>query len=357
MQELRIGPNEAGQRFDKYLRKILPMAGESLLYKQLRKKNVTLNRKKAEGREILQEGDLVQCFFSDETFAKFSGRVIGQVSAIAGSFQKNGMNGSNKMMEYGKAFGQLKGIAVLYEDRHVLILNKPAGILTQKASDADLSLNEWMIGYLLQEGSLQEEELATFRPSVCNRLDRNTSGLVLCGKSLAGTQALSHLLQKRLLQKWYRTICAGVLSEPQIIDGYLEKDANKNLVRVSQTPQSGETNAIQTKYVPLASQEAYSLLEVELVTGKPHQIRAHLASMGHPLVGDSKYGDPKVNAFFYQKHHLNHQLLHAHYVIFPEWEALKEKVPQYEKVLKPLSGKRMDAPPPKEFLRIEEALF
>ncbi|MDE6700251.1 MAG: RluA family pseudouridine synthase, partial [Acetatifactor sp.] len=167
MQEITVGTNQAGQRLDKFLHKCLPEAQNSFLYKMLRKKNITLNGKRAEGRELLQQGDVVRMFFAEETFLKFSGQ-------------------SGKS-EYLKAYRQLEDISVIYEDKERVILNKPAGVLSQKAKDSDLSLNEWLIGYLLETGAITAGELCTFKPSVCNRLDRNTSGLVLCGKTLHGT--------------------------------------------------------------------------------------------------------------------------------------------------------------------------
>ena len=171
MQLLTIGKNQAGQRLDKYLKKALPGAGTGFLYKMLRKKNITLNGKKAEGKEILTEGDEVKCFFSEETFASLSGTKSAEDTS-----------------DYRKAYRLLRDVCVIYEDDDILLLDKPAGVLTQKAKPEDLSLNEWLIGHLLETGAIKEADLATFHPSVCNRLDRNTSGIVLCGKTLAGSQ-------------------------------------------------------------------------------------------------------------------------------------------------------------------------
>ncbi len=334
MQQITIGPNEAGQRLDKFLHKYLPNAGTSFLYKMLRKKNITLNGKKAEGKETLTEGDIVRCFFADETFQKFSGKALAEENTA----------------QYTEAYQKLTGIEVLYEDDNILALNKPAGILTQKAKDADLSLNEWLIGYLLHTGSLNSSQLNTFKPSVCNRLDRNTSGLVLCGKSLKGSQYLSRIIKDHSLRKFYYTICEGTLSEDFLLEGYLTKDAKTNTVRISTQKESGEHEAdyIKTAFHPLAtgscdgqgqSSDFYaSLLGVELFTGKTHQIRAHLSSIGHPILGDGKYGG---KAHFL----LKYQLLHAHHVIFPESPDFPE-----------LSGRQIVAPCPKNFVKIATAL-
>ena len=191
MFQRTITEREAGQRFDKYLRRLLPEAGSSFLYKMLRKKNIILNGKKADGSEKLVFGDSVSIFFSEETLAKFMG------------------NSMPEREDYGCAYEKLKGIKILYEDTHILLADKPAGILSQKAEKTDLSLNEWLIGHLLHSGAVTQEGLAAYRPSVCNRLDRNTSGIVLCAKSLPGAQLLGELLKDRTLHKYYQLYVKG----------------------------------------------------------------------------------------------------------------------------------------------------
>lgn len=303
MQTAIIGKNQAGQRLDKFLHKYLPQAGNSFLYKMLRKKNITLNGKKAEGKEILSEGDVVESFFSEETFAKFSG-------------QANS--------EFLTAYKTLTGISILYEDEHIVIVNKPAGILTQKADRTDLSLNEWLVGSLLASGGISKEELATFHPSVCNRLDRNTSGIVLCGKSLAGSQELSRIIRDHSLRKFYRTICVGIIEKDIVLEGILVKDKETNKVTIQNKnslkknyQQLEEGDYIRTAFHPIACKNGFTYLEVELFTGKTHQIRAQLAAMGHPIIGDFKYGDKKQNQRFVNEYGLKNHLLHAHHVIFP----------------------------------------
>ena len=334
MVTLKIAENHAGQRLDKFLGKYLPGAPAGFFYKMLRKKNITLNGKKAEGREILQLQDQVTLWLSEETILKFGGYLPDQDKVPAAGL-------------YHRAYQQLRGIGIIYEDRHVLILNKPAGVLTQQAKEGDLSLNEWMIGYLLNSGVLQPEELRLFRPSVCNRLDRNTSGLVLCGKSLAGSQALSELIRSRSVRKFYRTVCVGRIQEYQQIHAYLRKDSRTNQVMVCK---QGPGEGIDTACLPLGcytlfpeilQKNGHSLspdlcfteLEVELITGKTHQIRAHLASVGHPLIGDGKYGNPRINQLFRGRFGLSWQLLHACRLEFPAMEG----------VLAPLSGRRIEA--------------
>lgn len=340
MQTVTIGGNQAGQRLDKFLRKYLPHAGTGFLYRMLRQKNITLNGKKAQGPELLNPGDQVCFFFSPETFAKFMGQ-----SLDAGA---KGDSKNDSLAEYKNAWNRLQGVTVVYEDDHILILDKPAGILTQKANQGDLSLNEWMIGYLLAHHPGFEEELAGFRPSVCNRLDRNTSGLVLCGKSLSGLQYLSGCIRDRSIRKYYRTICRGQIYEPSSVKGYLVKDQKKNKVTIVTSkdgPADGEY--IETAYRPVCVGETHTLLEVELITGKPHQIRAHLAGLGHPLIGDFKYGDWESNLDLKTKYGLSHQLLHASQVVFPQCTA-----PAGEAV----SGKSFSAPCPELFRKMQAEL-
>lgn len=301
MQTYQIGFYESGQRLDKFLHKFMPEAQNSFLYKMLRKKNIVLNGKKAEGKEILEEGDIVSFFFSEETFLQFTKRTAEQTL----------------LSEYKDAYHALKGIEIVYEDNNILILNKPAGILTQKADSRDFSLNEWMLGYLLETGKISESILNTFKPSVSNRLDRNTSGLVLCGISLSGSQMLSRLMRERSMGKYYMAIVKGHVEKAGEITGFLEKDEKNNRVRIGR---GKEAVMAKTIYRPLTAGKDFTLLEIRLVTGKTHQIRAHMAGIHHPILGDAKYGDREWNEKYRKKCHVKHQLLHACRVEFPGLE-------------------------------------
>lgn len=316
MQSFQIESNQAGQRLDKFLRKLMPGAGSGFLYKMLRKKNIVLNHKKAEGKEILAVGDTVDFFFSEDTFNLLTGR---NVKASSDGSRKNG----GRVAEYQQAYETIKGVEILFQDENVLIVSKPAGVLSQKADNQQLSLNEWMIGHLLKQGKLTEESLRTFKPSVVNRLDRNTSGLVLCGISLQGSQLLSRLIQERSIKKYYITVVKGILKEPARIEGYLKKDEQTNRVSVH-TEVLKDASVIQTAYIPLGTGRDFTLLEVELITGKPHQIRAHLASIGHPILGDTKYGDAAFNRKYREKFGVRSQLLHAYRLEFPVLSTLSD---------------------------------
>ena len=192
---------------------------------------------------------------------------------------------------------------------------------------------EYLTGYLLDKGCLTEEDLRTFRPSVCNRLDRNTSGLIAAGKSLAGLQALSEMFKKRNLHKYYLCLVEGVLKEEKYIKGFLTKARKNNKVTIHKAEKDGAL-AIETRYFPLADNGRRTLLKVELITGRAHQIRAHLASEGHPVVGDPKYGRAG--------NQIKSQLLHSFRMEFPSVEG----------TLSYLSGKTFTAPVPEIFLRI-----
>lgn len=292
MKCFQIKPNESGQRLDKYLKKLLSQAGSSFIYKMLRKKNITLNGKKADGSEKLKVGDEVKLFLSDETFEKFSASL-----PVSAKIQKT---------QYPRA-----ALDIVFEDEDILIINKPAGMLSQKARAEDVSANEYIIGYLLATGQLKQEELATFRPSVCNRLDRNTSGLLIAGKSLRGLQQMARQLNSRSMQKYYRCLVKGRVTGTCEIDGWLCKEETLNKVQVSKK-ELPNSKYIKTAYHPIDFYGNYTLLEVHLITGRSHQIRAHLASIGHPILGDSKYGDQKINRIFAGKMKLHGQLLHAY---------------------------------------------
>lgn len=312
MKQFQIGENEAGQRFDKYLGKLLKAAPKSFFYKMLRKKNITLNGKKAEGKEILQKGDKVCLFLSDETFEKF--HVAEEVKRVKGQLD------------------------ILYEDADVILINKPAGMLSQPSSEPVPSLVEYLTGYLLETGALTEEMLSTFHPAVCNRLDRNTSGIVAAGKSLSGLQELTAIFRDRSIHKDYLCLVSGIVDEKKNIKGYLQKDAKCNKVNIRSVPEA-DAYPIETSYLPLGTNGRVTLLKVRLITGRTHQIRAHLASVGHPILGDKKYsgaeGADRKNRQGYK-----YQLLHAYRLEFP---GLSGK-------LQSLSGRAFYAEPPRHFL-------
>ena len=341
MKELTIKSSDSNQRLDKYLKRVFPEMGTSFLYKMLRKKNITLNNKKATGSELVKTSDMIQCFFSDETFHKFAGNSNSAPlesehtsSNNAKSEASNSTKKQSDTKEYITAYETVKGIKVIYEDEHILLLDKPAGILSQKANPNDMSLNEWMIGYLLNSKAVTEDSLKRFKPSICNRLDRNTSGLVICGKTLLGSREMSRMLKDRSIQKYYRTYVYGKLEGKKVLEGFHYKDKNRNQAKIFFTKPVRDIeqyDSIITAYRSLEAKNNFSYLEIELITGKTHQIRAHLAAYGHAIAGDRKYESniankvkPYVNASntpnIVYKNFPKYQLLHAYRVVFPTLE-------------------------------------
>ena len=312
MKEIVINENEAGQRLDKFLGKLLKEAPASFYYKMLRKKNIVLNGKKATGTEKLTAGDSIKLFLSDETFEKFAGKR--QTNDLAASVP-------NIALE------------IVYEDHDVLAINKPAGMLSQKAKKEDISANEYILQYLLESGTITRESLHTFKPSVCNRLDRNTSGILVAGKTLNGLQQMSKAFRERSMEKYYLAIVAGHISKPRRIEGFLKKDGVNNQVTILSEP-SNDAKPIITEYRPLKLIGQVTLLEVHLITGRSHQIRAHLASIGHPVIGDTKYGNPRLNREFLKNAGVTHQLLHAYRLFLADGTKIQADAPkEFERAL------------------------
>ncbi len=315
MIQITIKQNEANQRFDKFLKKRLNNAPSSFLYKMLRKKNIVLNGKKAEGKEILSEGDTVTFYLSEETFRKFEGT-----------------GGSDTWMTDPRYVAP----EILYETEDLVFFDKPAGMLSQKASESDFSANEQLLRYLYEKGELSEKNLVSFHPSVVNRLDRNTSGILIGGKTLRGLKEGSELLRERTLEKYYHAIVHGRFENEVSKDGWIVKDERKNIVHFFEEKAEGAQH-IRTGFRPIKVFSKYTLLSVRLHTGKPHQIRAHLASEGFPIVGDPKYGSPEKDREIGMSAEVSRQMLHAYEIVLPD-------------------GKKVIAPYPADFQRVLDAI-
>ena len=287
MQKLIVTANEAEQRLDRFLHKYLPAAGNDFIHKMLRLKNITLNGKRAGGEERISVGDEITLFISDETLQKFHGR-------------------GHEPEDYLAAFRRLEPIRILLENEHILAVDKPVGVLSQKAARDDMSLNEWLIGYLLTHGAIDAGQLDTFRPSILQRLDRNTGGIILCGKTLAASQEISRLFRMAAIDRYYLLAVAGRITVAGEWRGYLKKNRQGNTVKMTgELPpvdsDGGKSVPVITRYKPLhvcpglVEDSHVTLIEAELVTGKTHQIRAQFAAAGHPIIGDAKYGDQTLN--------------------------------------------------------------
>ena len=314
MQEFIIQKEEAGQTVMKYLARLLPEASMGLLRKSMRKKNIVLNGKKIEGREKIAAGDSVKVWFSDETIEKF---------------RKKEEESPKRDYPDFEAW-------VLYEDENIVILNKPAGLLSQGDTSGAPSLNEALL--------VSRESGGSVKPSICHRLDRNTSGLVVAGKTVRGLQEMNALIKARALTKVYQALVYGKTPPSGILKGYLVKDHERNQVRYTACAEPGAL-PIETHYETLATEKVhgctFSLVRVRLVTGRSHQIRLHFSSIGHPLLGDRKYGS-RASLSASEALHIRRQLLHAASLTFP---ALTDDFAY-------LSGKTFTAPLPADFASV-----
>ena len=308
MKEFVIRIGERSQRLDKYLRRLLPQAAGGFLYKMLRKKNITLNGSRASGKELLAEGDVIRIFFSDETFAKFA--------------EHRAADG-----EYDALAALPSDVTVVFEDADILVLSKPAGMLTQKAKETDVSLNEQMLSYLIQNGALSKEQFAVFRPSVMNRLDYGTSGLVLAAKSLQGAQALAGQIAGHCMKKEYLCLVHGDFEAAGTAVSYLIKDEALNRVSLYDEPAEGAVR-IETHFAAERRAGGFTLVRAGLVTGKSHQIRSQLAKLGHPIVFDRKYGDKGKDRSLRERFSYEGQLLHAHRVTLADGRTFLAEPPE-----------------------------
>lgn len=313
MKEFVINAENEGQRFDKYLGRILKEGSMSFVYKMLRKKNFVLNDKKSDGKEILKSGDIVKLYISDETYEKF--RTKPDYDINESTIYDNSDLKPSKLKK--KSFVIKNNI--IYEDSNILLINKPSGILSQKAKADDISLNEYIIDYLIGNGSLSNEQIINYKPSVINRLDRNTTGIIVAAKNLKTARILSKDLKERAINKYYKCLVLGEFDKAGNYSGYLTKNNDSNKVVITENPINDKSDFIETEYSLIKTLEisnmTFSLVKVHLITGKSHQIRAHISYLGYPILGDNKYGNALVN----KKLNVNMQKLHAYRIEFPKY--------------------------------------
>ena len=288
MRKLQIDSNESGQRLDRFLKKYLNEAPNSFIFKMLRKKNIKLNGKKAKPEEMLEAGDEISLFLAEETIEKF-----------------------RKPEEPKDASLDLD---IVYEDENIILMNKPVGLLSHFAKGCNDNLVDRMIAYLVSTGAYRPEEELTFSPSIANRLDRNTSGIVIGCKNYESLKNMNEAIKDFKVDRFYRTIVLGELEIDETLGGFLEKNEDKNKVKISEDLKDGKEVRTRVKTIEVAS--GFSYLDIELITGRTHQIRAHLSSIGHPVLGDKKYGRKKVNQDFEEKYRLENQFLHSYRVCF-----------------------------------------
>lgn len=301
MIKILIGKNEENQRLDRFLRKYYRNAPLSAIYKLIRK-DIKINGKRGKEDTILTLGDEIFVYISEEE--------------------------SQAWQAEKKEHKAKKQFTVAYEDENILAVDKPFGLLTHgDFFEKKHHLTNQVISYLAEKNEYSAAAEKTFAPAPANRLDRNTTGLVLFGKNAAALKELNAMFRDRdCIGKYYLTITAGMLKAPLHLTDRMEKDTRLN--KVSPVETGGKL--METIATPLASKKGYSLVEVRLITGRTHQIRAHLAMAGYPIIGDAKYGDRRVNVEAAKKYNLTTQFLHAYKLYFNKGTGCLEYLQELE---------------------------
>ena len=301
MREFTINSNDAGQRLDKFVLKTVKGMPISLMYKAIRTKKIKVNRKRAEQKQILQLGDTVQMFLNEDLF-------------------------SEKITDT-ELYTIKTNLDIVYEDESILVCNKPAGILVHSgdgdgktSGDGNVNDRNTLIyiiqAYLAQKGEYDPKNENSFAPALCNRIDRNTGGMVISAKNAPALRAINERIRDNKISKYYLCAVHGALPKKQdTLCDFLIKDSKNNTVKVLKNKAQGAKEII-TKYklIEYNAQKDISLVEIELVTGRTHQIRAHMASIGNPLLGDGKYGNISQDKRLGYKH----QALYSYKLKFHE---------------------------------------
>lgn len=287
--KIEIGPNEAGQRLDKFLRKLLKDVPLSAIFKALRKKDIRVNGKKQNEKYFLEEGDIVEIKY----------------------IQSKKEDKTKKFIKVDP-----KGMKIAYEDENMLIVEKWPDILVHSDSNEseEPTLTDYVLSYLNDKGDYVPENELTFTPAACNRLDRNTCGMVIFGKSFDGLKCINEAIREDEIRKYYYTLAKGKIKDG-LYEAYILKNPNNNVSKIYDTPVDN-AKKIAMKITTVESNGAYSLIDINLITGRSHQIRAHLSHLGNPIIGDNKYGDKQLNSFFENKYGLNYQYLYAYKLNF-----------------------------------------
>ena len=295
MKEIVITSNECGQRFDKFLRKYLVDMSLGSIYRAIRTKQITINGRKGSERYSLNEGDIIKFDIKIEDVKK-----------------EKKLDFLNVEYDFQTAF----------EDDNLLIIEKKPGVLVHPDEGGEITLTDEVLAYLYDKGEYNHEKEITFAPSPCNRLDRNTEGLVIYAKNYETLKGINEIIRDGYLEKYYAALIKGKMKE-DLYSAYLIKNEKTNRVSIKKEYVEG-AKEIKTRVFNLDTVGQFSYIEIELITGRSHQIRAHLASLGNPIIGDTKYGDKKTNGFFKEKFGVRNQMLIANKIIFKKCpESLK----------------------------------
>lgn len=296
MIEVKINENDSNQRFDRFLRKYLKNAPLSIIQKNIRKKNFKINDKRAKKDDFVKNGDIITMYISEEDYQKW--------------VRKNDFKASDFNLD------------IVYEDENIIIIDKKSGILSHAATPSDYGKNlvDQMTSYLYKTNKVNSRDL-TFKPSIINRLDRNTAGLIIGAKNAKALRILNKAISERKINKYYLTIVEGEIKKDFEINTKISKNENKNMIR-----ENNKGKEIITKFHPIESKNNFTLLECELITGKTHQIRYSLYKNLTPIIGDRKYSNSKID---YKKINLKNQALLAYKLKFSHiknFEYLENKV-------------------------------
>lgn len=317
MRKYIIQKSEEGQTLEKYVQKLLVSAPNSFIYKLFRKKDVKVNGHHEDRKFIIKENDEIAIYVKEEQFEEF--------------LKEKAYQPNNQIQDW-----------IVYEDENVLFINKPRGLLVQKSTPQDESLDQMVVEYLIYKGEYDPSKELAFKPGPAHRLDRNTSGMVVFGKNHDALELLFELFKNHdLINKHYLALVVGQMEKDKdTINVPLRKDEKTNTVTVASLEKGGKT--AKTVYKVMKSYQDYSLLDVTLLTGRTHQIRVHLAYINHPIIGDEKYGDFQANRIFKHKYGFNKQFLHAYKIGFGD----------LPKPLTNLSRKEFTAEPREEIANI-----
>lgn len=288
MQKFVVNSSESGQTLEKYVRKVLKEAPLSFIYKLFRKKDIKVNGHWEKEKYIIQEGEEVYIYITDSQLEEFKKKVV----------EKKVTDISNW---------------IIYEDKNILLINKPRGVMVQKDHSGEPALDDMVISYLIDKKEYDPSKEVGYVPAPSHRLDRNTAGIVIFGKNITALRELMNIVSnKSLIEKKYLALVKGITDEKGEINAPLIKNPSNGRVSISKDGKEAITLYKRVKTI----KDQYSLLEVSLLTGRTHQIRVHLASISHPIIGDSKYGDYSLNKEIESKYHFKNQFLVAYYLKF-----------------------------------------